>query len=118
MLPEIIFSGTMFQLTGALGTAADIIAARWGLAAMGGTYHLKYFTFCAPLPRVPQAQGIPSGDCPVGFIEGRPDPATIGSFYAGNSDRLLFDWLILLVLIVVPLLLTLYFQKRKDAHPT
>ena len=116
MLPEIIFSGTMFQLNGALGTFADIIAARWGLAAMGGTYHLKYFTFCAPLPRVPQSTGIPSGDCPVGFIEGRPDPATIGSFYPSNSDRLLLDWLILAVLIIVPLLLTIYFQKRKDGR--
>ncbi len=118
MLPEIIFSGTMFQLNGALGTFADIIAARWGLAAMGGTYHLKYFTFCAPLPHVPQSTGIPSGDCPVGFIEGRPDPATIGSFYPSNSDRLLLDWLVLVLLIIVPLLLTIYFQKRKDAHPT
>jgi ABC-type multidrug transport system ATPase subunit/pSer/pThr/pTyr-binding forkhead associated (FHA) protein len=117
MLPEIIFSGTMFQLSGVLGDVADIMAARWGLAALGGTYHLLYFTFCAPLPQVPQSVGIPSGDCPTGFIEGRPDPKTVGGFYPATSDHLLFAWLVLVILILVPLFLTMYFQKRKDARP-
>ncbi len=116
MLPEIIFSGAMFQLNGALGTIADVFATKWGLATLGGSYHLKYFTFCAPLPRVPQAAGIPSGDCPIGFIEGKPDPKTIGSFYSGSPEHLLLAWLVLLILIIVPLALTIFFQKRKDAH--
>ncbi|HEU5367004.1 MAG TPA: FHA domain-containing protein, partial [Ktedonobacterales bacterium] len=86
MLPEIIFSGTMFQLSGVLGTIADIMAARWGLSALGGTLHLKYFTFCAPLPHVPQSIGIPSTDCPVGTIEGSPAPDVANGFYPGDSQ--------------------------------
>ena len=113
ILPEIIFSGTMFQLTGALKTVSSIFAARWGLAALGGAFHLHYFTFCAPLPPVPQARGIPSGDCPQGFIQGFGPPG----FYTATSGDLLVAWLALLLLIIIPLILTFYFQKRKDARP-
>jgi hypothetical protein len=115
MLPEIIFSGAVFRLTGVLGAIANIMSARWGLAGLGGTLHLQYYTFCSPLPPVPQAVGIPSGSCPVGFVESPPDPSTAG-FYPADTQHLLINWLVLLILIIVPIGLTIYFQKRKDAH--
>jgi ABC-type multidrug transport system ATPase subunit len=116
MLPEIIFSGTMFQLSGVLGAVADIMATRWGLAALGGALHLHYFTFCAPLPPGVSPVGIPHGDCPIGATEGLPDQATFGQFYPTNSQHLLLAWLALVLLILIPLALTIYFQKRKDTH--
>ena len=115
MLPEIIFSGAMFQLNGVLGTIAEIMATRWGLAALGGTLHLHYFTFCAPLPPGVSPVGIPHGDCPIGFTEGLPDQATFGSFYPQHSGQLLQTWLALVALILITLALTIYFQRRKDA---
>jgi ABC-type multidrug transport system ATPase subunit/pSer/pThr/pTyr-binding forkhead associated (FHA) protein len=118
MLPEIIFSGTMFQLGGILGTIADIMATRWGLAALGGTFHLKYFTYCAPLPPGVSPIGIAHGDCPIGFTEGIPDQATFGGFYPVDGEHLLLAWLALVILIFIPFALTIYFQKRKDAHPS
>ena len=117
MLPGIIFSGSIFQLTGVLGLIANVMSARWGLAALGGTLHLQYFTFCSPLPRVPQSIGIPSGQCPAGSVESPPDPSTAG-FYPADMQHLLLTWLALFLLILLPFLLTLYFQKRKDARPT
>jgi ABC-type multidrug transport system ATPase subunit/pSer/pThr/pTyr-binding forkhead associated (FHA) protein len=115
MLPEIIFSGAMFQLSGILGTVADIMATRWGFAALGGALHLRYFTFCAPLPPRVSPIGIPHGDCPIGATEGIPDQAMFGAFYPRDSQHLLLAWLVIVIHIVITLGLVIYFQKRKDA---
>ncbi|HEU5370104.1 MAG TPA: hypothetical protein VFU69_16655, partial [Ktedonobacterales bacterium] len=56
------------------------------------------------------------GDCPIGSTEGIPDQATFGQFYPTDSTHLLLAWLALVILILIPLALTIYFQKRKDAR--
>jgi ABC transport system ATP-binding/permease protein len=114
MLPEIIFSGSLFQLSGVLGGIANLMATRWGFAALGGALHLRYFTFCAPLPPGVSPVGIPHGDCPIGATEGIPDQATFGEFYPTDTKHLLVAWLAQVILILITFALTIYFQKRKD----
>jgi hypothetical protein len=76
---------------------------------------VKVLHLLLPAAACAASSRIPSGSCPVGFVESPPDPSTAG-FYPVDSQHLLLTWLALLILILLPLILTIYFQKRKDGR--
>jgi hypothetical protein len=115
LIPQIIFAGSTFKLSGVTEWISYFIVTRWGLQALGDTVHLHSQT-CINQAR--QIQDVLSdGSCPAGTIQGgNPTLTTPSSFYGHDLGHLLPAWFALLVLSGVFLALTLYFQKRKDVR--
>ncbi len=117
LVPQIIFSGNIFALSGAKEVISYIVSARWGLVALGSTNQLHHFSTCIKQPLLPPGSSptAPAGDCPAGYILSTPT-ASGDTFYGHDVHHLLLAWGALLALSLVFLILTLLFQKRKDVR--
>jgi ABC transport system ATP-binding/permease protein len=92
LIPQLIFSGTLFVLKGyPLQIFGALFSLRWSMAALGSIVNLPE-----------------NGD----KIFGTCDAC---STYQHNGHYLLFTWLTLTATILILGLLTGYFLKRKDA---
>ncbi len=114
LVPQIIFSGDIFPLSGATQVISYIVSARWGLVALGSTNQLHHFSTCFPQPQPPGSPPLaPVPGCPPGYIQANPNAAS-DTFYVHSVQHLMLAWGALLLLTLAFLILTLYFQKRKD----
>jgi ABC-type multidrug transport system ATPase subunit/pSer/pThr/pTyr-binding forkhead associated (FHA) protein len=115
LIPQIIFAGSTFKLSGVTEIISYFIVTRWGLEALGDTVHLHSQTCISQAGQVTDVNS--GGGCPDGFVSGpNPTQTTPANFYGHDLTHLLFAWIILIVLICAFLALTLYFQKRKDVR--
>ncbi len=113
LIPQIIFAGSTFQLSGATEWISYVIVARWGLVALGSIDNL-HSPFCPNDHSKTGDCGVDAHGQPIGTVN--PTQTTPAGFYDHTASHLLFAWLILLLLSAVFLALTLYFQKRKDVR--
>ena len=88
LLPQIILSGVLFELTGVTKVGSWLMLSRWSVGAY------------ATLANV-NALGWPPGTAPK-------------EAYTATADNLLLNWGVLLLHTVVYLAITLLLQKRKD----
>jgi ABC-type multidrug transport system ATPase subunit/pSer/pThr/pTyr-binding forkhead associated (FHA) protein len=112
LIPQIIFAGSTFKLSGATEFISYFIVTRWGLQALGDTVHL-HSQACLPNFTDPPCGTAPNGQViqPI-----NPTQTTPSNFYGHDAGHLLFAWLMLVLLTGVFLFLTIYFQKRKDVR--
>ncbi|HEY7348996.1 MAG TPA: FHA domain-containing protein [Ktedonobacterales bacterium] len=113
LIPQIIFAGSTFKLSGATEIISYFIVTRWGLEALGDTVHLHSQLCVSPRGQQDVSSG---GGCPVGFAKTNPTLTTPDNFYGHDLSHLLFAWLMLILLTVAFLALTIYFQRRKDVR--
>jgi ABC-type multidrug transport system ATPase subunit/pSer/pThr/pTyr-binding forkhead associated (FHA) protein len=114
LIPQIIFAGSTFKLTGATQVISYVIVTRWGLEALGDTIGL-HSPSC--LDRFGNITNVSSdGTCPAGTQKINPTQTTPQGFYDHTAGHLLFVWLVLIVLTIAFLIITIYFQKRKDVR--
>ncbi len=86
LIPQIIFANVIFSLSGAAVFVSWIMPSRWGMQAIGSIARLR--------DRFTDHTGKP--------------------FYTADQAHLVSFWLALLGLAAIFLLLTLFFQRRKD----
>jgi ABC transport system ATP-binding/permease protein len=97
LLPQIIFSGVLFKLQGVGATISYLMLSRWAIGAYGTIVNVNSL--------VPAALKTDS-------LKDLPFPTGIA--YEQTWSNLSFNWLILLVHIIVYLSITASLQKRKD----
>jgi hypothetical protein len=91
LLPQLIFSGSLFPLKGIpLQIFGAFFSLRWSMAALGSTQNL-----------------LGNGDKVFGTCD-------TCNTYQHNLSYLLFTWLALITTILILGMLTGYFLKRKD----
>ena len=97
LLPQIIFSGVLFKLQGVGATISYLMLSRWAIGAYGTIVNVNSL--------VPAA-------LKTGSIKDLPFPTGIA--YEQTWSNLTFNWLALLVHIIIYLSITALLQKKKD----
>ncbi len=101
LLPQIIFSGVLFNLEGAFGTLVSwLTISRWSVGAYGALVNVNALVPEAP----PQMPGFPP----------TPQPFAPTPVYDPTWENLLLNWGILCLHTAVYLAITWGLQKRKD----
>ena len=99
LLPQIIFSGVLFDLQGVASKVSWLTISRWSMGAYGALVDVNAM--------VPESKTVPGITLP-------PPPFEVSSVYAPDISNLLLNWLILLVQTVFYAILTAVIQRRKD----
>ena len=99
MIPQIIFSGVLFDLAGISNQMSWLMLSRWSVSAYGTLVDVNAM--------IPAPMTIP-GQPPI------PQPIQPNAVYNSTWDRLGLDWGILLLSAMIYLVIALYLQKRKD----
>jgi len=99
MIPQIIFSGVLFELNGLASKLSWLMLSRWSVGAYGALANVNAM--------VPKLQQIPGGSPPQPF---EPTPV-----YDATWQNLGLNWGILCLHTVVYLTISLCLQKRKDS---
>lgn len=99
MIPQIIFSGVLFDLDGISTQISWLMLSRWSVSAYGTLVDVNAM--------IPGAIIIP-GQAPI------PQPIQANLIYAPTWEKLGLDWGALLLSGMVYLVIALYLQKRKD----
>ena len=99
LIPQIIFSGVLFTSEGGSKIITWFMLSRWSIGAYGALVNINAL--------IPEQKKFPDGSLIL-----RPlDPSAV---YDATGANLLLNWGILLVHITVCLVLSGWFQKRKD----
>ncbi len=99
LVPQIIFSGVIFKLSGFAQVIGAVFATRWSMIAMGSSVNLQ----AGPM-------GYQTVDTTPPYAV-HTDPAFP---YAHNVEHVLGSWLALIAMILIFGVLTGFFLKRKD----
>jgi ABC-type multidrug transport system ATPase subunit/pSer/pThr/pTyr-binding forkhead associated (FHA) protein/ABC-type multidrug transport system permease subunit len=99
MIPQIIFSGVLFDLDRISEPISWLMLSHWSVRSYGSLVDVN-----AMIPPPINIPGLP----PI------PQPIKAESFYDPTWHHLTTDWVMLLVSGVVYLVIALYLQKRKD----
>jgi len=99
LLPQIIFSGVLFELQGIASKVSWLTIGRWSMGAYGTLVDVN-----AMVPTTKEIRGVTLP--PLAF-----EPS---STYEPTVKNLWLNWSILLFQIVLYMTLAGYFQKRKD----
>ncbi|MGL6284496.1 MAG: ABC transporter permease, partial [Microcoleaceae cyanobacterium] len=99
LLPQIIFSGVLFNMEGIASKFAWLMLSRWSVAAYGALVNVNGM--------VPEATKLPDGSTVTLPFDGSP-------VYEATWQNLTTNWGVLLVHTIVYLGLTFWLQKRKD----
>jgi ABC transport system ATP-binding/permease protein len=99
MIPQIIFSGVLFDLDGISTQISWLMLSRWSVSAYGTLVDVNAM--------IPSAIIIP-GQPPI------PQPIQPNLIYAPTWEKLGLDWGALLLSAMIYLVIALYLQKRKD----
>jgi ABC transport system ATP-binding/permease protein len=99
MIPQIIFSGVLFDLDGISTQISWLMLSRWSVSAYGTLVDVNAM--------IPGAIVIP-GQPPM------PQPIQANPIYAPTWEKLGLDWGALLLSAMIYLVIALYLQKRKD----
>lgn len=99
LIPQIIFSGVLFNMEGIASKASWLMLSRWSIGAYGALVNINAM--------VPEPMKLPNGS-----IAPRPfEPTPV---YDATWSNLSLNWGILCLHTVVYLAVTLWLQKRKD----
>ncbi|MGK7956129.1 MAG: ATP-binding cassette domain-containing protein [Crocosphaera sp.] len=102
LLPQIIFSGVLFKMTGIAKLLSWLMISRWSVGALGSLVDIPSM--------IPEAQPIsPLNPNPVAVTVDIPTEV-----YEANSSNLLINWSLLLLHSLIYWGLTYILQKRKD----
>jgi ABC transport system ATP-binding/permease protein len=99
MIPQIIFSGVLFDLDGLSTQISWLMLSRWSVGAYGTLIDVN-----GMIPKPITIPGQPAIPLPI-----QPNPN-----YAATWERLGLDWGVLLLTSTLYVLIALYLQKRKD----
>lgn len=99
MIPQIIFSGVLFELGGISQKLSWLMMSRWSVAAYGSLVNINAM--------IPQPVMLPDGS----LLEQVFSPSSV---YSATWSNLGLNWGVLCVHILVYLSATLWLQKRKD----
>ena len=99
LIPQIIFSGVLFKSEGISKIIAWFMLSRWSIGAYGALVNINAM--------IPEQKKLPDGSL-------IPRPLDPSSVYDATWSNLSLNWGILLVHITVCLVLSGWFQKRKD----
>ncbi|MGB3300099.1 MAG: ATP-binding cassette domain-containing protein, partial [Phormidesmis sp.] len=99
MIPQIIFSGVLFELEGISQKLSWLMISRWSVGAYGSLANINAM--------VPQPVTLPDGS----LLEQVYSPSSV---YDATWSNLGLNWGILCVHILIYLSVALWLQKRKD----
>lgn len=99
MIPQIIFSGVLFDLEGISRQFSWLMLSRWSVGAYGALADINHM-----VPEVPQS---PAGTALTQVF-------TPAATYDATWENLGLNWGVLCLHTVIYLLITLWLQKRKD----
>ena len=99
LLPQIIFSGVLFEMTGIASKFSWVMLSRWSVAAYGALVNVNEM--------VPEPTKLPDGSTV-------PLPFSGSDVYNLNWENLGLSWGILCLHSLIYLGLTIWFQKQKD----
>ncbi|MDT9341055.1 ATP-binding cassette domain-containing protein [Trichodesmium erythraeum 21-75] len=99
LLPQIIFSGVLFEMTGIASRFSWVMLSRWSVAAYGALVNVNKM--------VPEVTKLPDGSTV-------PLPFSGSDVYNLNWGNLGLSWGVLCLHSLIYLSLTIWFQKRKD----
>ncbi len=99
LLPQIIFSGVLFEMVGIGKYFSWLMLSRWSVGAYGALVDINSLV---PPPTI--------------LFDGSEIPATfkVSDVYAPSWENLLLNWGILALHSLIYLTITFYLQKRKD----
>ena len=99
LLPQIIFSGVLFEMTGIASKFSWVMLSRWSVAAYGALVNVNKM--------VPEATKLPDGSR-VSL------PFSGSDIYNLNWGNLGLSWGVLCLHSLIYLGLTIWFKKQKD----
>ncbi len=102
LLPQIIFSGVLFKMTGIGKLLSWLMISRWSVGALGSLVDIP-----SMIPEAP----------PISPVNPNPVPITVDiptEVYATDPSNLLRNWGLLLVHTLIYWVVTYILQKRKD----
>jgi ABC-type multidrug transport system ATPase subunit len=99
LIPQIIFSGVLFEIKGIAKTTSWLMLSRWSIGAYGSLININAM--------VPEAIKLPDGSTAV-----RPFEPT--AVYDATWENLALNWGILGLHTLVYLTIAFWLQKRKD----
>lgn len=99
MIPQIIFSGVLFELEGIFSKLSWLMPSRWAVGAYGALVNVN-----AMVPKLPIITG--SNPTPQIF-----EPSSV---YDATWQNLSLNWGMLCLHTAIYLMIALYLQKRKD----
>jgi ABC transport system ATP-binding/permease protein len=100
MIPQIIFSGVLFDLEGISNQISWLMLSRWSVSAYGSLVDVNAM--------------IPSSIIMPEHLRSMPQPIQPDHIYDPTWQKLGLDWGILLLSAMIYLVIALYLQKRKD----
>lgn len=95
LVPQIVFAGIVFNLTGAAKAVSWLTFSRWGIEALGASANL-------PLLKKFASYSTPVGDLPFPFSH--------------TAGYLLTQWGVLLAWAVISIVLAIVALERQDVH--
>jgi ABC transport system ATP-binding/permease protein len=99
LIPQIIFSGVLFQIEGIASKVSWLMLSRWSIGAYGSILNVNAM--------VPAATKLPDGSTLPQLFE-------VSSVYDSTWSNLSLNWGILLLHSLIYLSLIWWLQKRKD----
>jgi ABC-type multidrug transport system ATPase subunit/pSer/pThr/pTyr-binding forkhead associated (FHA) protein/ABC-type multidrug transport system permease subunit len=99
MIPQIIFSGVLFDLEGLSGKLSWLMISRWSVGAFGSLVNVNNM-----VPETPKTPGVPT----------LPQPFEPTSVYDPTWQNLSLNLGILCLHTVIYFVVALWLQKRKD----
>ncbi|MBE9032059.1 ATP-binding cassette domain-containing protein [filamentous cyanobacterium LEGE 11480] len=99
LLPQIIFSGVLFESVGIAKAIGWLMLSRWSIGAYGALVNINAM--------IPAPTTLPDGSQ-------LKMPISTSSVYEANWSNLMTNWGVLLIMIVIYLSVASYIQKRKD----
>ena len=97
MIPQIIFSGVLFELEGISSKISWLMPSRWSVGAYGALVNVN------AMPNLPKISPNPLFQ-----------PFELNSIYDATWQNLGLNWGMLCLHTVIYLIIASYFQKRKD----
>lgn len=99
LIPQIIFSGVLFNMEGIASKASWLMISRWSIGAYGALVNINAM--------VPDPMKLPDGSIVPQPFEPKP-------IYDATWSNLSLNWSILCLHTTIYLAVTLWLQKRKD----
>jgi hypothetical protein len=118
LIPQIILSGAIFNLSGPTKVLSYVTITKWSLDSLGTTADLNRI-FLNSLSQN-DAIGFIAGNCPYsGIFDGHDyadDPCSLNNdgTFGQRAVHLFTRWIILILMTSLFLYLTCFMQKRKD----
>ena len=99
MIPQLIFSGVLFELEGISSKLSCLMPSRWSVGAYGALVNVN--TIIPKLPKIPRSNDL-------------TQPFESNPIYDATWQNLSLNWGMLCLHTVIYLIIALYLQKRKD----